>query len=199
MRRLGLILTIVQLSMLATPLAAQLTLEQIESSAPAESSRIQRLMSAMENPDANYRMHAFKMIVEKGGDYERRLALQRAFLGTDVNLRNAALKRRLAEMPVLRVEILSGDKKDKLVKQFFGPRESAWVDLDVVLKDAKTGLFQVNRKEAYVIDDQFVVSFFPHNLLGQCNAEFGLSDDLSLSGPLKCGRVAKLQARAPLF
>ena len=199
MLRLLFVLALAQLSMFAPPLAAQLTLEQIESSAPAESDRIQQLMTALENPDPNYRMHAFKMIVEKGGDYERRLALQRAFLGTDVNLRNAALKRRLAEMPVLRVEILNPKSKDKLTNSFFKSRDSAWVELKVALKDERTGLFDVNGKEAYVIDDQFAVSFFPSNLLGTCNAEFSIKDDLSLSGPLKCGKVAKLQSRAPLF
>lgn len=199
MFRLAFFLTLAQLSFFAPPLAAQLTLEQIESSAPAESNRIQQLMTALENPDPNYRMHAFKMIVNKGGDYERRLALQRAFLSTDVNLRNAALKRRLAEMPVLRVEIMNPKTKDELTNSFFGSRDSAWIELRVEQKDERTGLFDVSRRDAYVIDDQFAVSFFPSTLLGICNAEYSITDDQSLSGPLKCDRVAKLQSRAPLF
>ena len=199
MRWLLSFLAIVQLAVFTAHSSAQLTLKQIESSAPSESERVQKLMSALENPDPNYRMHAFLMIVEKGSDYERRLALQRAFLGTDVNLRNAALKKRLSEMPILRIEISTPDMKSDALKKYFGPRSSAWLDLKMSMKDEKTGLFDVNGKEALIIDDQFTVSFWPGNLLGVCHMEFALADDLSLQGPVNCERVPKMTARAPLF
>lgn len=199
MRSLVTVFALLQLAMFAAPSSAQLTLKEIESSASGESQRVQQLMSALENPDPNYRMHAFLMIVEKGSDYERRLALQRAFLGTDVNLRNAALKKRLSEMPLLRLELSAPEAKSDRAQKYFGPRSSAWLDLKMSMKNEKTGLFDVNGKEALVIDDKFMVGFWPNNLIGWCHVEFALADDLSLQGPVNCEHVPKMTARAPLF
>lgn len=199
MRLLVSVLAFLQLAMFAAPSSAQLKLKDIESSATGESERVQQLMSALENPDPNYRMHAFLMIVEKGSDYERRLALQRAFLGTDVNLRNAALKKRLSEMPLLRLELSPPEAKSDRAQKYFGPRSSAWLDLKMSMKDEKTGLFDVHGKEALVIDDQFMVGFWPTKLIGWCHVELALADDLSLQGPVNCEHVPKMTARAPLF
>jgi hypothetical protein len=199
MGRLALLLTATMFVISASPLSAQLKLEDIEATAAPESERIQQLMSALENPDPNYRMHAFQTIVRKGSDYERRLALQRAFLGTDINLRNAALKQRLSEMPVLRVEIARPEAESDGIDRHFGPRPSAWVELSLVAQDLKTGLFLVNNEEAFVVNDQFLISFWPGNLIGTCVVEFGLSDELSLAGQLNCDKIPLTTARAPLF
>jgi hypothetical protein len=149
---------------------AQLTLEDIEATAPAESERINELMSALENPDPNYRMHAFETILERGSDYERRLAFQRAFLGTDVNLRNAALRARLAEMPILRFAISRPRDTQPPATTFFAEKDSAWAEVGMIPDDLPAGRFKADGRDSYVIDDVLILPYVD-NRLGICTGD----------------------------
>lgn len=181
----------------ASSQAQGLSAEEILRQAEGDSTRIQELLSLLDNPDPHVRSVALDSMVRKGSDYERHRALQRAFVSGDENLRHAAIKYRLEEVTTLMVDLkVRQEDRDQLSNAAlngFGDDLTfhARVRLDSV--DFRTGQFVVQRGTPGVVNGDEVVFDFGAgtfaNIIGRCTAELQLTTELSLEGVSRCSRL----------
>ncbi len=189
-------------------LGQALTADSILRETEDETDRIQELLGLLDHPDPHIRSLALGRMVEDGTDYERHMALQRAFTSSDANLRHAAIKYRLQEVGQLTLELQiprehRGDVTENVLERF-GSDLTIITPLAVDNVDFRTGRFNVSRNaESLVNGDELTILYSPRGLtnqLGHCIAEVTLQADASATGVSRCGSLRiPLNTRLRLF